>query len=115
MFTQLQKLKLMGFTPTVIIDIGAHNGSWTKSMLEIYNDCEYYICEANDYETLDTVRNFSNVKIYKNIILNDKIKEVEWYSNESTADSFFKEKTIFYEHIIPSKKKNDRLKYFLEE
>lgn len=114
MFTQLQKLKLMGFTPTVILDIGAHNGSWTKSMLEIYNDCEYYIFEANDYETLDTLRNFSNVKIYKNIILNDKIKEVEWYSNESTGDSFFKEKTIFYEHIIPSKRKTIDLNTFLK-
>jgi SAM-dependent MidA family methyltransferase len=81
MFTQLQKLKLMGFTPTVILDIGAHNGSWTKSMLEIYNDCEYYIFEANDYETLDTLGKLSNVKIYKNIILNDKIEEVEWYAN----------------------------------
>jgi FkbM family methyltransferase len=114
MFKHLQKLKLMEFTPTAILDIGAYNGSWTKSMLEIYNDCEYYIFEANDYETLDTLGNFSNVRIYKNIILNDKIEEVEWYSKESTGDSFFKEKTIFYEHIIPSKRKTIDLNTFLK-
>ena len=75
----------------IIFDIGAHHGKWTKSMMQIYPNAKYYLFEGIDYKELEKYNNNNNV--YKNILLNDKEVEVDWYQKKSTGDSFFKELT----------------------
>jgi len=65
-------------------------------MKQIYNNSKYYLFEANDYNELNKFNNDNNVKVYNNIVLNDKIEEIDWYYMKGTGDSMFKEKTIHY-------------------
>lgn len=110
MFQKLFILKQKNYYPKNILDIGAHHGNWTKSMMNIYPDSKYYLFEGIDYTELNQFNNVSNVMVYKNILLNDKVEEVEWYEGRNTGDSFFKEKTHHYANSIPIKRKTIDLK-----
>ena len=99
MFDKINILKQKGYYPDTILDIGAHQGFWTIDMKQIYNNSKYYLFEANDYSELNMFNNDNNdnnVKVYNNIILNDKIEEIDWYCIKGTGDSMFKEKTKHY-------------------
>ena len=96
MFDKINILKQKGYYPDTILDIGAHQGFWTIDMKQIYNNSKYYLFEANDYNELNVFNNDNNVKVYNNIVLNDKIEEIDWYCIKGTGDSMFKEKTKHY-------------------
>lgn len=105
MFQKLSILKQKKYNPAVILDIGAHHGYWTESMMQIYPKSKYYLFEGIDYTELNKFNNVQNVMVYKNILLNDKIEEVDWYEGRNTGDSFFKEKTRYYANTNPTKRK----------
>ena len=90
MFDKLLHLKKMGYSPDTILDIGAHHGNWTRSMKQIFA-CDYYLFEAIDYPHLGTD------KVY-NVVLSDKIGEVDWYQMKNTGDSVFREKTHHFKN-----------------
>lgn len=92
MFDKINILKQKGYSPDVILDIGAHHGNWTNSMLQIFNQSKYYLFEAIDYPELNQFKNNDCIKVF-NILLNDKIEQVNWYQMKNTGDSIFKEKT----------------------
>lgn len=113
MFDRLSRLKILGYTPSAVLDIGAFIGDWTQSMLEIYPNSDYYLFEANNQEKLDSYSN-NHIHVYKNIILNEKVEEVDWYQTSYTGDSFFKENTLYYRDIKPVKRTTIDLNSFLE-
>jgi FkbM family methyltransferase len=43
----LMRLKLLGFAPAVIYDIGAYRGGWTKVAAEVFPDARFALFEAN--------------------------------------------------------------------
>jgi FkbM family methyltransferase len=92
MFDKIRILKDKGYFPDTILDIGAHHGNWTNDMKHIYNDSKYFLFEAIDYRELNRFDDDNNVKVF-NILLNDKVEEVNWYQMKNTGDSIFKEKT----------------------
>ena len=96
MFERINILKNKGYFPDTILDIGACYGNFTNSLKQIYNDSKYYLFEANDHLELNQFKNDNNVKIY-NILLNDKIEEINWYQKKTTGDSMFKEKTYNFD------------------
>jgi len=95
MFNKINDLKNKGYYPDTILDIGAHHGNWTKSMKYIYNDCKYYLFEGINYSELNQFSNTTNIEVY-NVILNEKIEEVNWYQMKNTGDSMFREKTYHF-------------------
>lgn len=82
----------MGYYPYAILDIGAHHGNWTESMLSIYPYSKYYLFEGINYKQLNRFQNNPNIYV-RNELLNDKIEDIDWYEEKNTGDSFFKEKT----------------------
>jgi len=103
MFNRIYILKQKGYYPDTILDIGAHHGNWTNSMKQIYNDSKFYLFEGIDYPQLTEFQNNKNVKVY-NIILNDKIEEVNWYQMKNTGDSIYREKTSNFKNCEIIKK-----------
>jgi FkbM family methyltransferase len=87
MFDRLHDLKVAGYCPDAILDIGAYHGNWTRTMKQIFS-CDYYLFEAIDYPQLSACKD----KVY-NVILSDRIKQVDWYQKKNTGDSIFREKT----------------------
>ena len=61
-------------------------------MLQIFNQSKYYLFEAIDYPELNQFKNNDCIKVF-NILLNDKIEQVNWYQMKNTGDSMFKEQT----------------------
>ena len=103
LFHRLVSLKNKGYSPDTILDIGAHHGNWTNDMKKIYNDSNYYLFEGIAYSELNQFKFINNIKCY-NVLLNDKIEQVDWYEMRNTGDSFFKEKTEHFKNCKPIKK-----------
>jgi len=114
MFEKLFTLKHFGYTPDTILDIGAHHGNWTNSMKTLYNNCKYYLFEAIDYEELSQFKNSSDVTVY-NVLLNEKVDEVEWFQMKNSGDSMFREKTHHFENCHVIKRKTIDLDSFIVE
>lgn len=113
MFNRLKNIKANGYYPDTILDIGAHKGWWTNDMKNIYDSCTYYLFEATNYPELKQFNNINNVNVYTDVILNDKVTEVEWYSINGTGDSFFKENTHYYDNCISNKRQTIDLNTFI--
>jgi len=103
MFNRLAKLKIMGYTPDNVVDIGAYHGNWTTSMMSIYPHSKYYLFEGINYKQLNRFNDNPNVFV-KNVLLNDKIEEVDWYEERNTGDSFYKERTKYFLNTKPIKR-----------
>jgi len=112
MFYKLHLLKEQGYLPDTILDIGAHNGNWTNNMKQIYNNSKYYLFEAINYSELNQFQHDKNVKVY-NVLLNDKIEEVDWYQMKNTGDSIFREKTKHFKNCEIIKKETIDLNTFI--
>jgi FkbM family methyltransferase len=103
MFDRINVLKQKGYYPDTILDIGAHHGDWTNNMKQIYNDSKFYLFEAIDYMELNRFQNDKTVKIY-NVLLSDKIENLDWYEMKNTGDSIFREKSHHFMNCKPIKK-----------
>jgi len=111
MFDKLIRLRNSGYEPDTILDIGAHHGNWTNSMRKIYGDSKYYLFEGIDYHQLKRF-DHSEIKVY-NVILNDKIEEIDWYEMRNTGDSMFREKTHHFTNCQPIKRQTIDLNTFI--
>ena len=108
MFKNIEKLKLLGYVPDCILDIGAHHGNWTKSMKYIYPNSKYFLFEGVHYDELEIYNKTDNCQVFFEL-LNDKIEEVDWYEEKNTGDSFFREKSKHFKNTKPIKRKTTTL------
>jgi len=112
MFDKINNLKIKGYYPDTILDIGAHHGIWTNEMIKIYNNCKYFLFEGINYTELNQFNSSDNIEVY-NVLLNDKIEQVNWYEMRNTGDSIFKEKTHHFTNCIPIKRETIDLNTFI--
>ena len=75
MFDKINLLKLNGYKPTHVFDIGAYHGLWTTSVFPIFPDAQYVMIEANDHTELNLFKRYTNVSVLHEI-LNDKKREI---------------------------------------
>jgi len=115
MFDKIKHLKTLGYTPSLILDIGAYHGHWTQEMKLIYPNSHYCLFEANNYKELKKYDDDKNVTVYDSVILHDKIKEVDWYLLNGTGDSIYKEETRFYSDVLPIKRITNTIDNLLKE
>lgn len=94
----------------IVYDIGASNGQWTDECSKYLNsDTKFFLFEANECHTNTLKENYKNSYI---VLLSDKEKEVNFYSNDSYGDSYYKEITGIYDNIKPKTLKGETLDYF---
>ena len=103
MFSRIQKIKEKGYSPDLVLDIGAHKGLWTRECNRIFNT-QFMLFEAIDYPELRA----SGKQVY-NVLLNDKEEEVDWYEARNTGDSMFCEKSKHFVNCVPVKKQTTTL------
>jgi FkbM family methyltransferase len=103
MFSRIQKIKEKGYSPDLVLDIGAYKGFWTRECNRIFNT-QFMLFEAIDYAELK----MSGKQVY-NVLLNDKEEEVDWYEARNTGDSMFCEKTKHFVNCVPVKKQTTTL------
>ncbi len=104
---RLKYLASKGFTPSVIYDVGAYKGSWTKTMKEIFSSSNYYLFEANP-------ENKSYLEKYNHFIAllgaeDFKIKTFYSLPKGCTGDSVYKEQTSHYKESKETQMKTVRL------
>lgn len=98
----LCKIRDFGFIPDLILDIGCHNGSWSQECLKIFPNSKYNLFDATEYELVIELN--KNIIRYIELLSDIENKEIDWYCNNSTGDSVFKELTPYYENIEPVKR-----------
>lgn len=97
----------------VVYDIGANRGDWTQEYSKNLNsNTEYYLFEANEFYESVLKQNNKNYYI---VLLSNEEKIIEFYSNNSTGDSYYKEITGNYENIKPKLLKSKTLDSFCLE
>ena len=92
----INSLKNRGYYPKNIYDIGCFKGIWTKKLLQIFNNSNFFLFDANSEninELQKLQKKFSNVQ-YKITLLSDDIKEYEFFKMKS-GSSIFEEQTAY--------------------
>lgn len=98
----LRYLQGRGVPLDIVYDIGARHGNWTRAMSRALRKSEFFLFEANDKcrsKLASTGRQFFIG------VLSSESGEVEFFENDSTGDSYYKENTSHYEMIQPIIKK----------
>ena len=84
-----------GFNIQNVYDVGAHKGLWSKSLKgSLLKNSNFFLFEANLSHEKDLI---STGYPYFINLLSDTIKEVKFYNNNNTGDSYFMENTNEYE------------------
>ncbi len=100
----LVRLKLTGFQPKTVLDLGAHHGKWTEVAREVWPDAAYTMVDAIEYEEPKRLR-----IPYHNAVLNDIVTDVPWYEEKNTGDSMFKENTTYFKDTKPMTRRSTTL------
>ncbi|WP_424008775.1 FkbM family methyltransferase [Haloferax denitrificans] len=89
-----RRLKERGFRPSVILDIGAYEGAWSKDMHAIFPGTEFILVEPLE-EKSEELRTLSldNVTVL-NALLGEQSEERTFYEME-TGSSYYPENTDF--------------------
>jgi FkbM family methyltransferase len=95
MYERLEFWKGKGFEPSVIYDIGAHNGGWTQEMKKLFPMSQFILFEANA-EHQPALQDLS-----ANIVLlgSESREAIPFYKNTAgctTGNSIYCEKTIYF-------------------
>lgn len=97
MDTTYNLLKSIGWAPKTIIDIGAYKGEWTLQTRMYFPNAQYTLVEPNG---IPAIRKPTDRII--NTVLSDSERDVQWFSNGSTGDSMFRERTRHYDTVAPT-------------
>ena len=93
----LHKLKEYGFQPKSILDVGANKAEWTVFVKPIFPDARFFLIDAIDYEELHDFEHLIAV-------VSDREKEVDFFQQGWTGDSYYQEDTGHYEYVSPTKR-----------
>lgn len=98
---RLERLKLLGFIPKTILDIGAQKAHFALPVHQIWPDADIYLAEANrDHEAY--LKSFKWAKKVKIVLLGDKKKsKVKYFASKNPdtgGNSIFREQTNYFDN-----------------
>ena len=87
-------LKKRGYNPSIIVDVGAAKGAWTKSMLNIYPDAQYYLFDADSSNALrlKKISKINSNVSFKLALLSNKIENYNFFKM-GYGSSIYEEKS----------------------
>lgn len=95
MYFYINNLKLLGYQPTLVIDVGAFRGEWTKNVLPIFPGAKFIMIEPQEDKTAllaDLAARESRVHFIKTLVGKSKQERVTFYEMES-GSSVYEEQT----------------------
>ncbi len=90
------QLTSLGWSPRTILDIGGYKGHWTRAIRMHFPTAAISVVEPNAHPDLQSL----GVPVYREL-LSSTVKDVPWYSNLTTGDSMFQERTKHYARVTP--------------
>lgn len=97
---------------SVVFDIGARRGDWSESLHKLLPKSEFFLFDASGKYESHIRKKFENFYVKT---LSSTAKEVEFYSNGSAGDSYFKENSLLFEKTPSIKVKTCTLDSLIEE
>ena len=90
------RLKEKGFRPSCVIDIGAHEGKWTRSTKAIFSDASFIMIEARDEMREDlerTVTALSDVSFHIALLGPKESPGETFFRAQGSASSLYRERS----------------------
>ncbi len=107
----LEYLQANGVSIDVIYDIGARHGDWSINIQRAFPAAEFILFEANPKcEPFLAGTGWP----YFIAVLSSEAKRLDFYENNSTGDSYYKEDTSHYESVVPTEKQAVTLDQMIE-
>jgi FkbM family methyltransferase len=97
----VRKLLRNGVQIRVVYDIGARHGDWSFAASRIIRHARFVLFEAN--ESCREVLERSGFSFFIGVLSSD-IKKVQFYENDSTGDSYYREASIHYRAVTPKER-----------
>jgi FkbM family methyltransferase len=94
----LTRLRRGGANISVVYDIGAHRGAWTRSVHTSLPDAHFFLFEANEVHA-DALRETGHP--YFLAVLSSVPRLVDFYAIGGTGDSYFREASRHYADVKP--------------
>ena len=98
MFQSIRTMKLRGFSPKTIIDVGAYTGGWTSRVIKYFPEAKFIMCEAQPSKKpyLEKIKQqFSSQVEYHIGLLGANKKDSMPYYLMETGSSVFEENTDY--------------------
>lgn len=95
MFDRFEFWKTKGMNPSIIYDIGAHEGAWTTCAKKVFPTATYFAFEANT----DMRENLQDLSSHFVVLGKENKEAIPFYKNTigcTTGNSIYLEQTHFY-------------------
>jgi FkbM family methyltransferase len=90
---RLSLLRDKGFNPSTIYDIGAFIGDWSSDIHKVFKEAQFFLFEANPAHAPGLQKLPFHYFI---ATLGDQERQVDFFSNNGSGDSIFRERTAHY-------------------
>ena len=94
----LRKLLNKGMSINVVYDIGARHGDWSRAVNRILVKASCILFEAN--EKCKGILEEGGFRFFIGVLSSD-VKQVRFYENDSTGDSYYRENSVHYRDVMP--------------
>lgn len=108
----LLHLESKGVLLDVVYDIGARHAEWSTSLKPYFKNSTFYLFEANEKCAPELEK--SGFQFFLST-LSSTVGIVDFFTNNSTGDSYYKENTSFYKEITSVKKESTTLDNLVAE
>lgn len=95
LYYHINKLRELGYHPSLVVDVGAFRGEWTRNVMPIFSDATFVMVEpqADKVELLSELAAKDPQVKFVQSLLGRESKEVEFFEMES-GSSIYEEQTV---------------------
>ena len=108
----IRYLTAAGATFNTVYDIGCHQGSWTKTNIELFPGAAAHLFDVNP---ACNALHDPPLVVFHELLLSDGAREVEFYETGGSGDSYYKELTEVFAEVTPTRHRTTSLAVEIRE
>lgn len=113
LYNHMSFLKKRGIAINVVYDIGARHGVYSRELKSVLPKARFFLFEAN--ASCSSILDRTGFRYFISALSTENDREVEFYSLNSSCDSYFKENTDRFKDVKPKRVKTRSLASLAEE